>query len=252
MVKKNRLRLELNPPLPDIIDCACVIHDVQYGWEYVEKLHAGLQANLTPTVRMHVYSEASRAVPHTMIHHHLEEWPGIKGPKKSWWYKVQIFNTQHHQGPLLYLDLDTVIVNNLDWICTLPLNKFWSVLDFKYLFRTNNQAINSSVMWFDTSKFHYVYQKFDPATVAKRTNRLYGDQDWLQEIIPAHQCGFFDRQKVESWRWQALDGGYDFRTRKYRTPGAGTNINNNTSILIFHGNPKPHEIPDPVVKHFWK
>ena len=76
------------------IDCACVIHDTLYSWDYVEKLHRGLQRNLSIPVRMHVYTEADREVPDTMIKHALEEWPDVRGPKRSWWYKIQLFDSR--------------------------------------------------------------------------------------------------------------------------------------------------------------
>jgi len=58
-----------------------------------------------------------------MIKHVLTEWPGVAGPKRSWWYKMQLFNNEHHQGDLLYFDLDTVIVRDISWIARLPTEK---------------------------------------------------------------------------------------------------------------------------------
>jgi len=231
------------------IDCACLIHDVKYSWQYVEKLYSSLCRNLTPTVRMHVYTEPTRAVPSHMIHHSLEEWPGVRGPKKSWWYKIQLFNTQHHTGPLLYFDLDTVITGNIDWIWQLPTDRFWAVKDFKILFRPNRVGINSSVMWFDPAKWNHVYQQFDPVDAKNR--KYHGDQDYINEKIPPGQVSYFDQERVKSWRWQLKDGGFDFKTRRYLQPDAGTIINDPVSLLIFHGDPKPHEIQDPNVLQHW-
>jgi hypothetical protein len=61
----------------------------------------------------------------------------------------------------------------------------------------------------------------------------------------------FNQEQVKSWRWQCLDGGYDFRKKQWKTPNSGTLINYNTSILVFHGNPKPHEILDPAIVQHW-
>ena len=73
------------------------------------------------------------------IRHNLEEWDGVKGPKRSWWYKVQLFNAQHwneDNTQMLYFDLDSVIVGNLDWLWNVNRDRFWaakrlSVLDEK-------------------------------------------------------------------------------------------------------------------------
>lgn len=234
----------------NVIDCACLIHDVRYSWDYVDKLYNSLCRNLTPAVRLHVYTEHNRAVPAHMVHHALEEWPGVRGPKKSWWYKVQLFNPQHYSGPLLYFDLDTVITGNIDWIWRLPSDRFWAVKDFKFLFRPARVCVNSSVMWFDTRLWSHVYQEFDPATARNRA-RYHGDQDYINEKIPAGQVSYFDLERIKSWRWQLKDGGYDFKTRRYKIPESGTMITDPVSILVFHGDPKPHEIQDPNVLQHW-
>ena len=131
----------IDPNTP--VDCACVIHGDAYSWQYVDTLYSMLTRNLSRPIRMHVYTEHDRVVPPHMIKHVLTEWPGIRGSKKSWWYKMQLFNSEHHEGQLLYLDLDTVIVNNLDWITQLGSAYFWAIHDFKTLWRPTFQGINS-------------------------------------------------------------------------------------------------------------
>lgn len=246
MVTKNKIG-----PVPEVVDCACLIHDVQYGWEYVDRLYNSLCRNLTPQVRMHVYSEKHRIVPSHMIHHELIEWTGIRGPKKSWWYKIQLFDPKHHQGPMMYFDLDTVITGNIDWIWRLPTDRFWAIRDFKYLFRPGRQALNSSVMWFDPAQWNRVYQEFDPEEVLKRRGAWHGDQDFIQEKIPPSRVGYFDTARVKSWRWEVQEGGYDFKTKKHKIPGSLARIPDLASVLVFHGNPKPHEITDPGILQYW-
>ena len=246
MGKKNRIST-----VPEVVDCACLIHDVQYGWEYVDRLYNSLCRNLTPKVRMHVYTERHRIVPAHMIHHELQEWPGIRGPKRSWWYKIQLFNPKYHSGPMMYFDLDTVITGNIDWIWQLPTDRFWAVKDFKYLFSPNKQAINSSVMWFDPAEWNRVYQEFDHEEISHRRSAWHGDQDFIQEKIPRSRVGYFDTNQVKSWRWELQEGGYDFKTKKHKNPGATAMLLAPTSIAVFHGSPKPHEVTDPVILRHW-
>lgn len=250
MAKKNKNRIELTTALTHV-DCACLIHDTLYPWDYVERLYNSLCRNLSLPVRMHVYTESNRVVPGHMIHHALEEWPGVRGPKRSWWYKIQLFNHLHHQGPLLYLDLDTVIVGNLDWVLALPTDRFWAVQDFKYLFRPAKVSMNSSMMWFDTTRWAHIYQHFDPGQIAHVRTPWHGDQDYLHEQLGCGKENYFEKSRVQSWRWQLKDGGFDFRTRRYKAPGTGTVLGNDVSVLIFHGSPKPHEIQDDVVRQHW-
>lgn len=236
----------------DVIDCACVIHGTGYSWEYVEKLYSMLRRNLVKTIRFHVYTEHDRSVPPHMIKHVLTEWPGVSGAKASWWYKMQLFNTEHHRGPLLYLDLDTVIVRNLDWITELPLGYLWAIKDFRYLWRSHNRSINSSIMWWDTRDLDWVWKSFANQDIAYIRKKYHGDQDFLTEAIPEQQRRNFDEKYIMSYRWQAKDGGFDFQRRQHRIPNIGVQLGNETSLLIFHGSPKPHEVKDPYIMEFWQ
>lgn len=240
-----------NSTRPEFIDCACVIHDVLYPWEYVEKLRRGLQRNLSVPIRFHVYTEADRPVPDTMIKHVLEEWPGVRGPKRSWWYKIQLFNTQLFSGNLLYFDLDTVITGSIDWIWQLPTTDyFWALKDFQYLYRKGLTKINSSVMWFDNKRWHNLYNNIDTQKL-KTTSKHHGDQDYIFENVPHHRIRYLDQHRVNSWRWQAHDGGWNFTSKKPKNPGAGTKLDKDVSILVFHGDPKPDKIYDPLVRKHW-
>lgn len=235
------------------IHCACVIHDTLYNFSYVDKLYSMLCRYLSPEVVLHVYTESNRTVPSPYVKHSLIEWPGVRGPKLSWWHKIQIFNPEHYRGRLLYFDLDTVIVNDIDWIWQQDPSFFYGVRDFKYLFRQNRFSINSSVMCFNTEKFAYVYNEFDPGIDKTGLRKYHGDQDYIHEKVSRkHQFRFLDEDRIKSYRWQVKEGGYDFARRKHKEPGAPTTIDPLTSVLIFHGNPKPHTANDFVIEQHWR
>ena len=196
---------------------------------------------------LHVYTEADRPVPAHMIKHSLTPWT----VKRNWWYKMQLFDSSHYSGPMLYFDLDVVIVDNIDWIWQLPLDRFWAMRDFKYLWRPLWQGLNTSVMWWDTGQYHSVWDSFCSQDLDRVTAQYPGDQDYVTATIPAHQQARFATDRVASWRWQALDGGFDHSTRCHRRSGQGTDLDS-AAILVCHGRPKPHEIADPVIAQHWK
>lgn len=241
--------LETLPSGP--VDCACVIHGDVYDWTYVERLFNMLTRNISSGIRFHVYTEAERPVPAHMIKHVLMDW-GMSGPKKSWWYKMQLFDPGHHAGPLLYFDLDTVIIDNIDWICNLPLQFFWTVKDFKYLWRPNHAGINSSIMWWDTQKFHQIWQEFQRQDLLQIVKKYRGDQDYLDAVIQHNSVRFLDPDRIKSWRWQCLHGGWDFSKRSFRAPDLAANIPKYTSVLVFHGQPKPKNCQHSMVIEHWK
>lgn len=250
MVKKNR-KLPIKRVEGGPIDCACVIHGTGYSWDYVDRLYNMLTRHISVPIRFHVYTEAERPVPEPYIKHTLIDWK-ISGPKKSWWYKMQLFNASEHCGPLLYFDLDTMIVSNIDWIWQLPLNYFWSVRDFKYLWRPHTYNVNSSVMWFDTETFDYVWQGFKKQNLNSTISRYFGDQDYINDVIQQQDRNCFNIEQINSWRWQCLDGGYHFAQKRYLKPNTGTVIDPAVSVVIFHGNPKPDQIQDSVVTAHWQ
>jgi len=250
MVKKTK-PIPITQPLTGPIDCACVIHGDGYGWDYVDRLYSMLSRHITPGIRLHVYTEEHRTVPTPYIKHSLLNW-GITGPKKSWWYKMQLFNAEYHCGSLLYFDLDTVIVDNIDWIWKLPLTYFWAVRDFKYLWKPTNYGINSSVMWWNTDSFDYVWRNFKADNLTNIMRKYPGDQDYISETILKADRRFFEEQRVKSWRWQCLDGGYNFTQKRHLLPNAGTNISYPTSVMVFHGKPKPSDVADPVIVQHWQ
>lgn len=234
------------------LDCACVIHGSLYQWEYVDKLYNMLCRHLTPKVRLHVFTENTRIVPEPYIKHTLEDWTS-RGLRKGWWYKMQLFNLKQFKHPLLYFDLDTVIVNNIDWIWqTCSLRYFWAIRDFKSLYQPSFLGMNSSVMWWDPGLHNSIWNTFKNQDVKDIQRKYHGDQDYLTAVIAPANVRYFNTDYVKSWRWQAYNGGYEFLKRCWKEPSLGTQIDEKTSILVFHGNPKPDQITDSVIAKHWR
>jgi hypothetical protein len=235
-----------------VTECACVIHGSGYDWQYVERLHSMLNRQLPGGARMHVYTEHDRSVPPHMVKHILEDWAGVSGPKKSWWYKMQLFNSEHWQGPLLYLDLDVVVFNDMTWATAGHHDYFWTLRDFRYLQRTGYSGMNSSLMYWNTVQFDWVWQKFRGENLEDVMRRHAGDQDYIGAVIDHTKRRFYPEKHVQSYRWQVQDGGMQFPSRTFSKPGAGAVIDPEASVIVFHGTPKPHQVSDPLIKQLWK
>lgn len=245
MAKKNRMVIGRER------HCACVIHGSGYDWQYVEKLHSMLSRHIDGELRLHVYTEHDRSVPPHMIKHCLEDWPGISGPKKSWWYKMQMFNAEHYHGDLLYFDLDVVIVQDISWMFRLSTEKFWTLRDFRYLQNENLSTMNSSVMFWNTDRFSWIWAKFNQGDIERTTRQYPGDQDYLNAAIAYNDRRYMEDKRFQSYRWQVIDGGYDFRFRRHLAPGKGAEIAADTAVIVFHGQPKPHQVRDPKIQNLW-
>ena len=248
MVKKARKLAELT----GTVDVACVIHGQNYQWEYVDNLYAMVVKNTMRPVRFHVFTEHDRSVPGHMVKHILQEWPDISGPKKSWWYKMQVFDPKHIQGRVLYLDLDLIIVRNIDWLWNLDSKYFWGIKDFRYIWKPNWQGINSSIMLWDVVRYSWIWTDFAAKNIHATVKQYHGDQDYLNAALDKKNLRFFDTDLVKSWRWQILDGGLHPSTKTYKTPGSGTKIDPSTSVVVFHGHPKPHQLTDTDLRDCWQ
>jgi hypothetical protein len=166
---------------------------------------------------------------------------------------MQLFNPEHHSGNLLYFDLDCVIISDLEWIPVLSTECFWTIRDFRYLQRQSYSGMNSSVMWWNVAQYAHVWEAFNKLDINKVVIQYPGDQDYLGVVIDPTQRRYFEPHHVKSWRWQVADGGYDFASRRPKKPGSGAHIGDNTSILVFHGRPKPHECTaDPIIAGHWQ
>ena len=107
-------------------------------------------------------------------------------------------------------------------------------------------------MWFNVDRFAWIWNKFSHADFKSTIKSYPGDQDYLSAVLSVNQRRFFEVFYFVSFRWQCLDGGYDFARRRHHQPGAGVKIQPSTSVVVFHGTPKPADVHDPVIQQLWQ
>lgn len=100
----------------------------------------------------------------------------------GWWAKISLFRADIGlTGRVLYLDLDTLVVNALAPILDFPA-PFALVPHSGKFEGMNGRAVvkrfNSSVMAFDAREQSHIAEQWSPDVAA----RLHGDQDWIGEI----------------------------------------------------------------------
>jgi hypothetical protein len=82
---------------------------------------------------------------------------------------------------------------------------------------------------------------------------MHGDQDWMFDQIKTN-FDFWPDEWCQSYKWEVRN--------RNELSGAGNNrvftkviepeIKPNTSILVFHGSPKPEQVKDPIVVDNWR
>jgi hypothetical protein len=121
----------------------------------------------------------------------------------AWWTKLRLFDPSLGlTGRVLYLDLDTLVVNALapilDYSAPFALVPHAGKFEGKHG-RAVVKRFNSSVMVWNAGEQAHLYERFTPAL----TERLWGDQDAIGEATP--EAATFP----DGWcpRFSALEGG---------------------------------------------
>jgi hypothetical protein len=152
----------------------------------------------------------------------------------GWWQKVGLFSPDLF-GPsqrILYLDLDVVIIRTLNVIVQAQ-EPFCMIENFGM--NKGHAAHNSSCMlWTPTPETARIFTQFSPDVM----KHLHGDQCWIWRVMHPHIHNWFPWQFV-SYKYEKLP--------QYKKG------NEETSVVVFHGNPKPHQVrKEPMIKENWK
>lgn len=215
--------------MPDIT-VACVLRSGSfYNADWVARLQRGVRRHL-PLPHHFVCLTDMPGVQEAEVVPLVEGWQG-------WWAKIELFRKNIFSGPVLYLDLDTVIVGDLTRIVTYP-HKFTMAHEF---YRPT-QGCSTAMAW--NGDFSMIYDRFkaDP-TAAKdyRTFSKIGDQAFIEDVLACaeHPIQFFrdvcGEHSVASYKVDKCKDG----------PPKGA------AVVAFHGRPKPDEIHSGWVRKAW-
>lgn len=217
-----------------MITVACVLKSGgDYTPEYVSRLHSAVRRHMT---------EVYHFVCITDMEVDCDSIPLIDSPELPfWWAKLELFTLK---PPVLYFDLDTVIVDSLKPFCELP-NDFYMVRSFKHGGGASQILLINTDMTFIYDEFIYELDnggKFvtSPHEVsAELSSGFYrGDQDY---IFPKA------KEWVEVSLFQdVISGIYSYKHH------CRTELPSNARVVCFHGRPRPHEAHSEWVKEHWR
>jgi hypothetical protein len=162
----------------------------------------------------------------------VHDWPG-------WWSKMELF--QHDLGPVLYLDLDTVIVGPLDELLAHP-HRFTTFSQSPHRYACHpewvppSRILNSGIMAWDGARPD-VYAPF-----------LAQPERWMAHCVQMPYCwgdqGFLHLFLDEYETWEDLFPGAvaSFKWELGCQPPHPA-----CRIVSFEGNPKPWDIQEPWI-----
>lgn len=187
-----------------------------YGHEDVERLSDQIQAymGLKPVVFTDLPLPYER---HILL---MNDWP-------HWWSKIELFNP-YHRHDWLYMDLDTMIVEDISDLLSLVCNRPIILEDF---YRPG--GYQSSFMYIPHHTKQVVWDRFNKNPAGwMREFEAGGDQEFIQAVGWRGQ---------EVHRWQDLYPGR-FVSYKVHVLPNGNKVPKAADVVIFHGQPKPRDI----------
>lgn len=136
----------------------------------------------------------------------------------GWWSKMELFRIE---GPVLYFDLDTMIVGSCDhWLEEIKHSKFALLRDI-YRGKRNKHAMGSGIMYWSGDMSH-VWDAY--CEDGRPTDVPGGDQSYLEAAVRTAEYIQDFTDDVVSYKAQIRDGNY----KKEKA-----------SVIYFHGKPRP-------------
>jgi len=156
-------------------------------------------------------------------------WPG-------WWSKIELFRPDLDYSQAFYLDLDTVLVNDIAHIVDRE-HKFTVLRNLSELRLASHPSrckrIGSGIMAWRKGRVEYLYNEFkispDKYMGEYVTSKRWGDQGFIQEI-----GGPFDYFQ-DMFPKQIVSSKHGLKNKKPPKEA---------KIVCFHGSPKPWEIKE--------
>lgn len=191
--------------------CVQVGNYLGMGERYVRRLKAAVDEHIT--------------IPHRFICMTDQRMEGIEwvpAAHGGWWEKLSIFRPGLFDDRVMFLDLDTFILSNIDDVASYnghfaTLHDFW-----------RPQGLGPAVMLFDPKWARFIWEEWAangfPKTMAN------GDQGWIES---RHQGRM--RKDVDILQEMFPGTFHSYKTTCKEAVPEGARV------VCFHGRPRPHE-----------
>lgn len=224
----------------------CLKHGTKYSADYVNKLYNMTRRHSSVPFKFACITEDSNG-----INPEIKIIPIPDFKLEGWWYKPWVFSEEFPlNGTILFLDLDLVIVNNIDNLWSYSPNKFCIIRDFTRSTIKSWEKFNSSVFRFEKGTHTNVWSNL--IKDINQTRRMHGDQDWIYSQITAGYELWPD-EWIQSYKWEIRDRNDVVREngKRFFKNVVNPKVDPKTSILVFHGDPKPDQVQDPIIVQNW-
>jgi len=232
-----------------MINIVCLKWGNKYGSEYVNRLYRACQARITKPFVFWCFTDMALGINPDIRTMSLK----FSAQLDSWWNKISLFDPDNglpKGEQIFYIDLDTLIVDNIDQLLTDKAPDIVVLEDFYQGIASSAGKIGSGLMSWRHGDYEHVWSRFihDPVAAVESV-KPHGDQAWIEQQIDAWYC------------WQDLFPGavvsFKMHCQSGIPPGA--------KIICYHGRPsipesatyrgrdwKWHLTPQPWVLDYWR
>lgn len=201
-----------------MLTVACVLRSGgEYTPAHVAALQDGVERNLSRPHRFVCLSDMEVDCERILLRN---KWPG-------WWSKIEAFRPALFWGPVLYIDLDTIVTGSLDGI--VDNHRFTVLRNFWAEAYGEPDRIGSGLMaWnVDLSAIYSAFASAPEKHIADYNCRArWGDQAWIKTHTP-----------IPMERWQDKFPGKVVSFKKHVLPTK--RVPDGAAVCCFHGEPRP-------------
>lgn len=210
------------------ITVACVLKSGgDYGPDYVSRLKNSVARNLTLPHKFVCLSDMDVDCERIKL---KDLYPG-------WWSKLELFRPGLFDSKVLYLDLDTVILRNIDGL--VKHNHRFSMLHGMRE-STKHRRASGIMAW--NGDYSFIYDEFKELS-QKEIDKISWDQRFIIKVLRDYGV---EPEVIQNIFRGVLSYKNNIRGRKVMPRKA--------KIICFHGKPRPHEAleKEPWMKKAWR
>lgn len=197
-----------------------------YDYRYVNATANNIRANLTHNAEIVCLTDDHKGIDS------VDRVVKFNHSYPKWWGKVELFREDITKNQhCLFLDLDTVCLNSIDFLCKLN-DGIYGLRDFYHL-----DTFQTGILkWTTGEDASNIYKKFITEDFSKYKDK--GDHEWIGQMVS--KKGYIQDE-------------YPGRVVSYKKhlPSIVKGLIA-PSIVCFHGDPRPHTVRHDFITSVWK